>query len=254
MPPILKESLKNIGLSDKEVRVLLVLLQSGPTLASSVARSTKINRTTTYGLLKELTQRGLVSYSKNDGATKYQSIAPELLPSYIERKGNELQKNAQEIENLVPQIELLRSHAHILPRVQFFEGREGVEQAYEDTLENNKSKELLDITGVDAAFTKLDRSFLNYYLKKRARLGIKCTNLAPETDWARKSKKDDEKYLRITKFLPENLSFDGEISMYDDKVGLFSYEQVRPVAVIIQDQTISSMMKQLFKYMESTLK
>lgn len=251
MPSITK-AMRSIGLHDKQIRVLNVLLESGPMFASAIARAAKLNRSTTYVILKELQEKGLVSSAKGSSATRYQSIAPELLPGYIERKREELAESKKEIEGILPQIKFLRQKRGALPKVQFFEGTEGVKQAYEDTLENNEEKLLRDITGVDAVFTNLDQKFLKYYLEKRARLGVHCVDLAPESDWARKSKEDDAKYLRTTKFIPAKFNFDGEVSVYGNKVGLFSYAQENPIALIIEDATIAKMMKQIFDYIEST--
>ncbi|MEY4747319.1 MAG: hypothetical protein RLZZ416_368 [Candidatus Parcubacteria bacterium] len=253
MPPAIKKALESIGLGDKEIRVLLVLLESGPMYAAGIARIAKLNRTTTYGLLKELAAKGLVSAS-SAAATKYQSIAPELLPGYIARRGNELLEIKKQVAELVPQIKLLRSKGKTLPKIQFFEGKDGVEQAYEDTLENNIGKILHEITGIDAVYTKLDPKFVNYYLEKRTRLGIKSFYIAPKTPTAQEKQGDDKKYLREVCFIPEKYKMDTEISMYDNKVGIFSYAQENPVAILIEDETIARTMKTLFDYIESTAK
>lgn len=251
MPSVTK-ALQSIGLHPKQIRVLVVLLQDGPMFASAIARAAKLNRSTTYVILKELQELGLVSSGKHSAATRFQSIAPELLPGYIERKREELAASKKEIEEALPQIKMMRAKKNALPKVQFFEGREGVQQAYEDTLEGNEEKRLRDITGIDAVFSNLDQKFLTYYLEKRARLGVRCTDIAPESDAAKRSKADDEKYLRKTKFIPAKFNFGGEVSIYDDKVGIFSYARENPVALIVQDATIADMMKKLFDYIEST--
>src|SRR4051812_31223410 len=116
--PVLKKALGQIGLGEKQIAVLSVLLENGPLLASAIARLAKLNRTTTYGLLKELSSMSLVSQVKRDGADQYQSIAPELLPQYIEKRREDLSETKREIEALVPQIKLLRAKGKSLPKVQ----------------------------------------------------------------------------------------------------------------------------------------
>ena len=249
MPPVIRKALKEIGLSDKESAVLLVLIEKGPLYAAAISKAAKLNRTTAYGILKELSSKGLVSQIKRDGADQWQSIAPELLPGYIERRRDALTESSKAVENALPQIKLLRTKGKALPKVQFFEGVDGLKQAYEDTLENNKEKRLRDITGIDAAFNLFDAAWIEYYLKKRAKLGVQCVDLVPDTDWGHKSKLDDEKYIRTTKFLPREHGFDAEVSIYDNKVGIFSYAENNPVAILIEDDTISHMMKTLFDFM-----
>lgn len=252
MPPIVGKALKEIGLGDKEASVLLVLLERGPMLVSAVAKEAKLNRTTTYGLLKELMAKSLVSQVKRDGADRWQSIAPELLPQYIERRRESLADNKKGVEEALPQIKLLRAKGKSLPKVQFFEGIEGVEQAYEDTLENNQGKILYEFTGIDAAHARMDPKFVDYYLKKRTALGIRALYVVPKTENAIEKAKDDERLIRKAKFIPPQFTFESEISIYDNKVGIFSYAKENPVALIIEDDTIAHTLKTLFDYVEST--
>lgn len=251
MPATLVKSLRGLGLSISESVVLGVLLQRGSMYAARIAKEARLNRTTTYGVLNELIERGLVSKVRSRAATQFQAIPPEMLPAYAAKRRAEMAEHEADLQRAVPQLLLARNKGDILPRVQFFEGEEGVKQAYEDTLENNPERFLRDITGVDAVFQRLGEKWVNYYMEKRTRLGIRCTDLAPDSDWARKSKKDDGKYLRTTKFIPAEYYFDAEIALYGDKVGIFSYAKENPVAVLIEDETITHAMKQLFDYMES---
>ncbi|MEK7604338.1 MAG: helix-turn-helix domain-containing protein [Patescibacteria group bacterium] len=251
MIPSLKKALESIGLNKNEMAVLLVLLESSPMLVSAVAKAAKLNRSTTYGVLKLLADKGLASSGNKKGVVRYQSIAPEQLPSYIERRRDALADTKQQVEALLPQLKLLRAKGKTLPKVHFFEGVEGVKQAYEDTLENNQGKVLKDISGVDAAFERLGEEWATYYLKKRTRLGIKCVDLAPESEWAHKNKENDKKYLRTTKLLPAKYGFDAELALYDNKIGIFSYAQENPIALIIEDDTVSDMMQKLFDCLET---
>ena len=251
MPPIVSRSLKEIGLADKEVAVLLVLLEQGPTLAATVAKLAKLNRTTTYGLLKELAGKGLVSQSKKEGTTRWQSIAPEMLPGYIKRRRDALAASEKELSEVVPQLQLLRRKGKSLPKVQFFEGEDGIKQAYEDTLVNNQGKTLYEITGIESIYTKLDPKFVDYYPKERVRRGIKSYYIAPESEAALRAMLDDEKLLREVRFIPAKYKMDTEIAIYDDKVCILSFSQESPVAVLIEDATIAQTMKTLFDFIET---
>ena len=251
MPASLIKSLRGLGLSISESVVLGILLQHGSMYASRVAKLARLNRTTTYGVLGELIEKGLVSKVQSRTATQYQAIPPEMLPAYAAKKRAEMVEHEKDLRDAIPNLLFLREKARVFPKVQFFEGEEGVKQAYEDTLENNPEKFLRDITGVDGVFTRFGDKWVQYYMDKRSKLGIRCTDLAPDSDWARKSKEDDGKYLRTTKLLPTEYFFDAEIALYGDKVGIFSYAKENPVAILIEDETISHAMKQLFDFIES---
>src|SRR3989338_1649500 len=186
MPPIIAKVLKEIGLSDKEAVVFLVLLERGPTLVSSVAQIAKLNRTTTYGIIKELVQRGLVSSVQKQGATRYQSIAPELLPGYIERRREELAENKKNIEKELPQIELLRNKRSILPKIQFHEGAEGVMAVYDDHLATDEPYEMLGFADLDQIVKFLPQNYLTKYMREKEKRGIKVRGIFADSELARK--------------------------------------------------------------------
>lgn len=256
MPKTVRDTLLSIGLTDKEALVFLILLQYGPLYAANVARMAKVNRTTTYGILKELMSRGLVSIvNRKDEAARYQSIEPEMLPAFLERQREELALHKKEIEQALPQIALLRSNGKVLPKVHFFEGTQGVEQAYEDMLAHNTGKMIYALTGLEGAMTGgLSEKFRDYFIGKRTSLGIAAEYIIPDTPIARKATLDDAAKLRVPKFIPGEYNFNIELCIYDNRVSILSYSQESPVALIIEDETIAHAMKQIFRYIDSTAK
>ena len=56
-----EQFLEEIGLSEKEAKIYLALLQVDSALISDLAEKTKINRTTVYPVLESLAKKGLVS-------------------------------------------------------------------------------------------------------------------------------------------------------------------------------------------------
>ncbi len=251
MPPEVVRALETIGLKGKELQVFLALLRGGTMYAAALAKTTRINRTTVYGLLKELEDRGLVSSATKSGTTKFQSIAPELLPAYIERRAEELVTSRREVARALPMIQQLRNKAARIPRVQYFEGRGGVEQAYEDMLEHNEERKVFALTGLEGIVNNLDPKFVEYFIKKRVSLGITADYIVPDTPVARAATQDDDQKGRKARFIPGKYNFNTEICMYADKVGIYSYALENPVALIIEDETIAHAMKQLFAFIES---
>lgn len=249
MNTALRNTFSLIGLGEKQQRLMEVLLGHGPMIASRIAKEAGLNRSTCYGLLKELIEKGLVSTTKK-GTLRYQSIDPKLLPDYLARQREQLKVQEEELKEILPQLILQREKAAFLPKVQFFEGVEGVKQAYEDTLENNEGKMLYNMTGVEAVWKVMGQEWTNYYLQKRSRLGIRCKNISPDSAETRAGKELDEKWLRVTKLLPAKFNFETEVDIYDNKVGIFSFAKENPVAILIEDEAIAHTLKTLFDYID----
>ena len=101
----LKKVLVEMGLSEKESLVLFILLQQESVKAADLARKTKLNRTTLYGVLKSLITQGLVTTREQFGITEYTSIDPALLPAFLEQKRESLRVQQTAISSLVPDLE-----------------------------------------------------------------------------------------------------------------------------------------------------
>ena len=252
MPPILNTALERLGLGDKERLILLALLQSGPMLVANVARVAKLNRTTTYGVLKELAEKGLASSAKHGQVLRYQSIAPELLPSYIERHSKELEESKKEVERVIPQIKLLRLKGKILPKIQFFEGEEGVMAVYDDHLEQ-ESYEMLGFADPEKIIRFLPAQYYEQYRKIKEKRGVTTRGILADSPSA---KNFEVAYKNISKeiapgfrILPrEQFPFPGEITIYGkDKVSIINLQQENPSALIIEDASYHQMMRIIFE-------
>lgn len=253
MVHILKKTLSDLGLDKKKSAVLVALLHYGPQSGREVAKAARIERTTTYGILKNLVAKGFVSSSSEKGALMFQSLEPEALIDYIERIRLNLDERKKEIKAALPELKSLRKKRDIFPRVHFFEGRAGIKQAYEDALKNNREKVILEFAGAEALFKLMGREWADHFVDKRVRLGIACRAIAPDADWGRYAKNLDAKTNRVTKLIPEKYRFDIAIDIYDNKVALFSFSKEEPVAVIIEDDTIANAVRTLFEYVSDTV-
>ncbi|MBI5221565.1 MAG: MarR family transcriptional regulator, partial [Candidatus Magasanikbacteria bacterium] len=210
----IKKILLAIKLSPKEVDVLYLLLQYSPMKVADLAQKTRLNRTTIYGILKKLSTRGLVSSRERFGITEFISIDPVLLPSFLEQQREVLRTLQDEIKPLLSELSEARDNIRGLPKFQIFEGWDGLKQAYEDTLENNIGGVIWDFTSPGIIYENLDNVFMEYYMSKRAKLGIKCIQVASSDSWSKKTVDEDKKFLRHTMLIPPQFQFYTEFIIY----------------------------------------
>lgn len=248
--------LADLGLNKSEAAVFTYLIQSGtPQRVTEIAKRGKMNRTTLYGILKTLSERGLVSSATERGTLRYRAIQPHLLIDYIERARNELSAHTDRIKNVIPLIEKMRATGgRASPSIQFFEGTEGIKQAYEDTIKGNPSKTVYGFTGTDAIYKFMQLDWIQYFLERRTKAGIKWNTIAMDSDQSRKMKARDGQESRFTKLLPKGYDFDIELAAYENKVLISAFAEDHPSAVLIEDEKIAETFKTLFRYIDSTLK
>ena len=75
--------LKKLGLSDKEIKIYLKLLECGATSVRGLAELCGLNRGTVYDTLKRLQNAGLVSYYHQETKQRFVAEEPEKLISQL---------------------------------------------------------------------------------------------------------------------------------------------------------------------------
>ena len=79
-----------LGFSQREAEVYLMLLRIGPSPASSLAQRVGMKRVTVYSVLDSLLARGLVTFEQEGGYRKYIPHDPECLMFGLEKRNAEL--------------------------------------------------------------------------------------------------------------------------------------------------------------------
>jgi len=84
------ESLVQLGLTEKEAKMYLMLLRIGPSPVSSLAQRVGMKRVTAYSVLDSLVERGLVTFEQNGSCRRCIPHDPECLLYGLERQSAEL--------------------------------------------------------------------------------------------------------------------------------------------------------------------
>jgi sugar-specific transcriptional regulator TrmB len=120
-----KESLKHIGLNEKEVQIYLSLLELGSSTVLSIAKRSGIKRPTAYLVLQSLVEKGFVSRVIKEKKTFFSAQNPKKLITESEIRLKELQE-------IVPQLEIMFKKRKERPRIKIFEGKDELDRAYDE--------------------------------------------------------------------------------------------------------------------------
>ncbi len=143
MVPI--QFLQELGLDDKEIRVLMSVLKVGVQPASVIAKHCKLDRTTTYRILKQLTQKKLLSQSKKGGITVFYNEKTSSIQEYLVKEKERLALLETEFDSVAPQLESLKMGVQAMPKIQIYDGTNGITQLYSDVIKKAKEQNLLVI-------------------------------------------------------------------------------------------------------------
>jgi HTH-type transcriptional regulator, sugar sensing transcriptional regulator len=238
------DSLRQLDLTDRQIKVYHSLLKLGPASIRDVAADSGINRGSTYETLKQLAAKGIVSYFPQGRRRVFQAEDPERLMTLAESKQQALSQAMDQLrKDVIPALKQSQSQNQFSPgNVRFYEGDDGVELVLRDILDSTAAK---PETGYAVISTKtlrehLYRPFPNF-TRQRVERGIKVRVLAV-------GEGGDEAELAERKWLPAGEATDASyIAIYPPKVAMITLtEQNYPVVVIIDSSAIASTQMLLF--------
>ena len=94
------ETLKNIGLTEKEAKVYLATLRKSSQTATEIAKEAKINRVTTYSILEKLLKKGLISTYKKINVQYFDSTDPEIVFRNYKTKVDDFKKVLPDLKRI----------------------------------------------------------------------------------------------------------------------------------------------------------
>lgn len=233
----------DFGLSEKEAKVYLALLELGSSSVTEISRRARVTRTNTYHLLNALQSYGLVSSTESKSSKAiFSAEKPERFIHMMREKLHEAERKYSEVKELLPQIKSIYHDPDQKLSVRYYEGVEGIITAYEDTL-TAKTK-ILGYASVEHQHSFFPGYFPEYY-ERRTKKGIAVECFLAETKDSLRIKSLDEKQLRTTQIVPENFKISPEINIYDDKVAVLSLKE--KFGVIIESREVADAFRKMFK-------
>ncbi len=240
--------LQSLGLSDKEAAVYLTLLALGGANAQTVSTQAKVKRGTVYTVLDSLMKRGLVSTAATKtktGGTK-QLFYPEdpiKLERILEERKQEVLRAEEETHGAIEELRHTHLSRGTRPVVRYFEGEEGLRELLKE-VQTSKNEGGVSFTDLDCLLRRFPGLYSGTSSRVRQKIWIEV--LYTSTRGPIKGVHDTQKYrkARWVTFKKE-LDFDGDISIYENKVVITSFREP-PVSVLIEHADIARLIRALF--------
>jgi sugar-specific transcriptional regulator TrmB len=241
-------TLKQLGLSDKEVRIYLALLAKGQASVRTLAQETGINRGTTHDVLKSLMGHGLLSTTRKGTRHYYLAEHPRKLNAVIRQRLSDLQHAQQNVQDILPELHAMMATKQEAPVVKYFEGLSGIRSILEDVLD---TVSMLD----DPTYFAYSAANIRHVLleadptfsEERIRRGVQVKVIA--LGEGGKLVGLDER-----KWLPQQTNAPTYQILYHHRVASIALNSVgEPFSVLIEHRDIAQMQKRIFSHLWSLL-
>ncbi|MEM2896795.1 MAG: helix-turn-helix domain-containing protein [Candidatus Bathyarchaeia archaeon] len=242
--------MKKIGLTEYEARIYTSLVKTGPKSATEVSFLSKVPRTKTYGALRSLERKKLISMMPGR-PEKYTANSPELLFPLVEKISREITECSDTIKKLTIAYESLK---YVHPEWPMEKREYWILKNGEETFKAIKSliNESSNSINILSRGEGVVRIYKNHYeeLENAMKRNVSIRLIAPITLFNRSMMRDfsrvaDIKTLEV-QFPFEYLCIDLRkiifMKFYDKG---FTYDE-RCISVLIEDPLIVEIHKRLF--------
>jgi len=227
--------LKGIGLTDIEIKVYLVLLKEGSSLAGDITRNTGIHRRSVYDAIERLIEKGLVSYIKTNNRKYFEAVNPERLLEILKEK-------EENIKTLLPELNLLKETSKEKKETLFFRGKQALRTVFDDQIRVGKE---ICIFG-DAVNVK---EILKYYFPKfdKARIEKKIKTRMIFDESAKTNKQLKKIPLSKIKFIKKGNIGSMSSYIYGDNITIVTWSE-NPTAILIREKAVAEGFRSYFNF------
>jgi len=237
-----KQILREIGLSEGEIKVYLALLKLGVARKTELAKQAGVSSSKVYEICNRLQNKGIVGTIVKDNKKHFQAMEPSRLMDFFNDKTARIETQRKELEKAIPFLENYSKTQE--NKAVLYEGLNAIKNFYRNILEDLKQGEEYYVIGVNYGDNIQGvKEFFENFHRQRAKKGIKVkmlvNNDAKEILVKTISTKSEIRYL------PQYLMSNMIILFYKNKSFIFFLAK-DAVGLLIENKEVSKGFKSYF--------
>ena len=218
----LHKSLREIGFTTHEAAIYLACLEKGESSIMSLSSSTGIHRTTIYGIVDELVQKGYLRFIQHGSHRIYAAETPEKLRDIIDQIKARTERREAFLQSVLPTLRMKFSDSPRKPKVAYFQGQKEVRQIYQNMLDSN-AVEVLFVGEAATIEQAVGVEYLQEVINKRIAIKMKARGIrTKQTEVGESLYENKNKYLRTIRYAPTGFQMPTYIGIYANKVFFIS--------------------------------
>lgn len=142
-----EDVLRQIGLTESEIKVYLALLQLKDASRSAIVAESGIAGSKIYDVLERLQKKGLVSIYYLNTIKHFKAISPMQIIDYLDEKQENIEKAKRQIENAMPRLMQLFMEDIEEQEIELMSGTRGLSIIFKEQVEMLKPGEICYVIG-----------------------------------------------------------------------------------------------------------
>jgi len=240
MNTLIRDNLRQAGLTENEAKVYTMLIEFGPSHAGLISRKSGLHRRVVYDTTEMLIKKGLIGYILENNKRLFQASNPNRILELVKER-------VSSIQEIIPEMLEFYNHTKEKEETLFFKGKNGLKSVFEDQIAEGKEIFIIDTSNL--AYEMFDIYF-HWFDKRRVKQKIKTKIIF------NKANKQSTKKIPLAeiKYLPENYENPAAINIYGDKVAIIHWSKENPFVILIKEKQIAEGYRKYFELMWNVAK
>ncbi len=233
---MVKEILRDLGMTQNEVEIYLTLLGSGEMSVNEIASKSGLHRQVCYDALDRLLEKGFVSYILKNNKKFFRPLEPEKILDYLDEK-------KEEVSSVLPQLDAMLKKGREETQVEVIKGRMVLRTIYSDIFRTLKeTKEDLHAMGIEETkFLEFDEIAIKQHISRLRRNKLKEKLLSKES--ATTFFEGPQSEYRL---IPDHLFNPNPTHVYGDKVAIIIWGHPT-YGIIIKNKEVADANRKYFE-------
>ncbi len=245
----IREILSRNNFTENEINFYLALLKQGPSNATEIANTIQMDKSSAYKAAKQLQEKGLVATNGENYDKKLFIEDISVLKDIITKKKVEADIELKKLDIFLSELpEFMRTSIN-RSHVKVYQGENAVKRIYDERLLSHPPliREVMSNAATGDLIPQ-DDEYWNEHIKQRIEQGTYLHMLIDEADSDMTFHRTSKEQYKEVRILPEDFPVTSGVNIYNDFVAIHNTQSMHIIAVIIDDPTITELMKNFFDF------
>jgi HTH-type transcriptional regulator, sugar sensing transcriptional regulator len=229
--------LQKTGLTQKEARVYLALLELGKADIGDISRLSGLKRPIIYIIIEELLKKGCVTQLPDKKVNTYQAIDPLVILS-------QLKTTAKYFSEMIPFLHSLSNKGKKRPKLHFIEGRGNVWKNLTETIQEKEGFYI-------SSYSKINKFYpnsINDFINKEHKIfnQVRGRHIIPDNEEDIALGKELTKVKQLVRILPKKEDVGMDFALYKNRLSITLFEE-NPFAVTIESEELAKSLRTIFE-------
>ncbi len=237
------EKLQNIGLTEREARVYLFLLEYQEAKTGVICSKLNIRSSHIYAILEKLLNKGIISYKLVNNIKIFRPVDPESLFALYKEKERKLEKEKKDILNFISNLKKVETKKVRQNDFKYFEGINGVRSMFTEFINSWQKNSKMYISSAPIAYKNWNAFLIDLFHPPRIEKNIHLSLILTGKIRHHGEEREDMQPIDI-KYI--DTVMESEFGVCGDYVYFLSSGD-KPYALLIKDKNLASTQIKIFK-------